>query len=106
MYLLFAVIVLVVIVFTSLKVGSLYAKAAIFLTLFGLTAGYLNWHNEETREIFHHVFLVDYPQFIMIPLVAVTIAVLNLFHIQMPDTTKLGWLLLVIFPLTGNFGTT
>lgn len=106
LFLLVALAILVVIVFTSLKIESLKGKVLIFLGLFAVSMTYLWTDSEETREVARHVFLVDYPQFIMVPLVAIAIAGLDLFKIEVPKTTKIGWLLFLIFPLAGNFGTT
>lgn len=105
-YLTIALLILCVIVVTSLKVHSLVGKVGIFLAIFALTFGFLWSHSPETFEVARHVFIVDYPQFIFIPLVAIAIAGLNLFQLNVPPATKLGWLFLLVFPLAGNFATT
>ncbi|HMR55258.1 MAG TPA: hypothetical protein PKD34_01540, partial [Candidatus Doudnabacteria bacterium] len=105
-FLLIAFAILLVIVITSLRIESLKGKVLIFFGVFAGSMGYLWTASEETREIARHVFLIDYPQFIMVPLVAIAIAGLNLFQIEVPKTTKIGWLLFLVFPLAGNFGTT
>ncbi|HCC13535.1 MAG TPA: hypothetical protein DEP63_02195 [Candidatus Magasanikbacteria bacterium] len=106
-HLLLAAFVLAVIIWTSLRVESLGIKVLIFFALgAGTAATLLATAGELGHEVLHHTFLVDYPQFIVIPLATVAIASLGLFAVKVRDGAKLGWFLWLIAPIIGNFGTT
>lgn len=106
-FLVLAGVVLVVIVLTSLFVESLKNKVTIFLGLGGLTAaGLFLKGDEHVRHLLYHVYAVDYPQFIFIPLATVIIASLGLFAVRGKDSAGIGWFLLIGCPIAGNFATT
>jgi hypothetical protein len=104
---LMAILSLVIIVFTAIKVNSLAKKTAIYLATGGIAAGVL-WFfgGENGHHAVQSVFFEEYPQFIPIPLVTVLIASLALFRVNTPDDAKLGWFLLAAPPVLGNFATT
>jgi hypothetical protein len=103
-----AFLIVVVIVLATLFVHTLWKKAALFLSIGAATAGGMHFFIGETsHEVLHHVFLVDYPQFIFIPLVTVLIASLGLLSLKARvKNPNIGWFLLIICPLVGNFMTT
>jgi len=101
-----AIVVLAIIIWTSLKVSSIGKKLAIFVGLGGATWAFLSTQGEQAIHVLHHTFVVDYVQFITIPLATVFIASLNLFAIKVADKAKLGWFLWLVCPIIGNFGTT
>jgi len=106
-YLLLAVVVLTIIVVTSLAVEDLKKKALIFLGLGAVTYGGLwKFGGNVGHEVLHHVFLVDYPQFIPIPIATVLIASLALFTVKASPKARIGWFALLVCPIVGNFGTT
>lgn len=105
-YLMLASLVLVAIVFTSLKVEDIKKKLAVFLALGGSAAGLLWMQGENERHVVQEVYLVDYAQFIPIPVATVLIACLGLFALNVRRGTQLGWFLLVACPFIGNFATT
>ena len=106
LYLLLALAVLVVIVTTTLKVESLGKKVTVFLGLgFSVFIGLWNFGGETGREVLHHVYVVDYAQFIMIPICTVLIASLQLFSIKRASN-GVGYFILGLCPLIGNSGTT
>ncbi len=106
LYLLLGLVALLIIVVTTLKVERLSLKIPIFLGIGGLTIAILWSQGEVGKHVLHHVFLVDYVQFIPIPVATVLIASLGLFAIRVESGTKLGWFLWLICPIAGNFGTT
>ncbi len=107
LYLICAVLVLSVIVLTSLFVERLKRKVAIFLGIGATTVGGL-WvfGGEQEHHVLHHVYIVDYPQFIMVPLATVLIACLALFAVRVKDGVGVAWFMLLLCPLAGNFATT
>lgn len=106
-YLVLAVVVLVVIILTSLFVDNITRKVAVFLGCGGTTvSGLLLCGDDYVHEIVHHVYAVDYPQFIFIPLATVIIASLGLFVVRMKSGAEIGWFLLIGCPIAGNFATT
>ncbi|PIR53567.1 hypothetical protein COU76_00440 [Candidatus Peregrinibacteria bacterium CG10_big_fil_rev_8_21_14_0_10_49_10] len=103
----FAAVALGVIIVTSLFVSDLRAKIAVFLGTLGLTyCGLHLFGGHIGHEVLHEVFMVDYVQFIPIPVSTVLIAALGLFAVNPSKETKLGWFLWFICPIAGNFGTT
>ncbi|OGJ54874.1 hypothetical protein A3D11_00765 [Candidatus Peribacteria bacterium RIFCSPHIGHO2_02_FULL_49_16] len=107
LWLFLAVVVLGVIVSTSLFIEQLWKKVLIFLGVGALTAGGLwAFGGDSAHHVIHHVYVVDYPQFIFIPLATVIIASLGLFIVRAKDGAGLGWFLLVACPIAANFATT
>jgi hypothetical protein len=105
-----AVATLVVIVLASMFVQSLWAKVCIFLGLGVATCGFLWTQGEHAQHVVKEVFMVDYAQFIMIPVATVLIACLGLFALRaepgQDGKVRLGWFLWLACPFIGNFATT
>lgn len=105
----FAIAILIVLVITSIKVEKITLKALIFVLLGVFASGYLLiFAGDLGYQNVHHTFLVDYPQFIFLPLMTVLVASLKFFEIEVDESKmpKLGWFLWLILPLIGNFLTT
>lgn len=102
-----AALVLGVIVWASLRVEDFAKKVGLFILLGIAACVYLVLlGGEHGGEIVWDVYAVDYPQFIGIPLVTVSIASLRLFSQKLPKDIQIGWFLAIILPIVGNFGTT
>lgn len=106
---LFAIVVLLILVATSIKVANIWLKSFIFVLLGVGTVAYL-WifQGELGHHNVHHTFAVDYPQFIFLPLMTVLVASLKLFELKVDEENppKLGWFLWLVLPIVGNFLTT
>lgn len=102
-----AALVLGVIVWTSLRIENTIRKIVVFLALGVLTVAHLlAFGGEVGAEVVRDVFATDYPQFIGIPLVTVSIASLRLFSRETPRDAEVGWFLALATPLVANLGTT
>jgi len=102
-----AALVLGVIVWASLRVEDFEKKVGLFITLGGVVCVYLVlFGGKHGVDVAWDVYAIDYPQFIGIPLVTVSIASLRLFSQKLPKDIKIGWFLAIILPLVGNLGTT
>lgn len=107
LHLFLALVVLCVIVATSLFIDDLKRKVVIFLGLGGATVGgLLAFGGEHAEHVLHHVFVVDYPQFIFIPVATVLIACLGLFTVKVKEGASVAWFMLIGLPVIGNFATT
>jgi len=104
-YLGLAVGTLALIVFASLKVEKLSAKVALFLSIGASTYAFLHFSGG-AEDVLHHVYHVDYPQFIMIPALTLLMASMNLLKLKVDDDFKPGWLMWITIPIIGNFATT
>lgn len=104
-YLSLAAMSLALIVYTSLKVENIGAKAATFLALGAFTYSLL-YFSGGASGVLHHVYHIDYPQFIMIPALTVLIASMNLLKLEVGDNFKPGWFMWITVPIIGNFATT
>lgn len=104
-YIALGVLCLGVIIYASLAIESLGKKVGIFLGMGFLTCVFLATQGEVAHHVLHHVFVVDYFQFIGVPLCTVLIASLMLLSLKDAEFNP-GWFMWGTSVLIANLATT